>query len=229
MLEKTQKPEALVLDLDGVIYPFNDAYIAASRAALERRLNRLGLMKIFNDVTKLSRHHVSMHGLHQHDEAAPRIINILEEARMGLSPSFVKPDPLLKLSLKKLQLPVYVVSQSQRSWVDGVLDKADLCSVIPPSHRFAAMTDLRGSKLEADTYKNFLKRTGYDGSQVMMLDDNFYNLMAANRAGLRTVLISAAVKNHHDVEHVSSSAGVFLADLVQATKPRFLTDFLRPL
>ena len=133
------------------------------------------------------------------------------------------------MSLKKLQLPVYVISQSQRSWVDGVLDKADLGLVIPPSHRFATMTDLRGSKLETETYKNFLKRTGYAGSQVMMLDDNFYNLMAARHAGMRTVLISAAIKQHRDVEHVSSSAGVFLADLEQATKPRGLTGFLRPL
>lgn len=117
-------------------------------------------------------------------------------------------------SAERSGLPLAVASNSGHDHVDGHLRRLGLFSRF---HCVACREDVKAPKPEPDLYRHAVGRLGVSPHEAVALEDSQTGLLAAHRAGLRTIAVPGASTAHHDFSKadlkVNSLAEVQLATL----------------
>lgn len=209
-----------IFDLDGTLYPYDQAYYGACVRAVD--VVGQGLIKnVFNfmdgDQTRdFARNFANTHGLHESLYGLDRRQQkFLDEARKALSTDFLKPDAALTQSLEDARgsdISLYLMTHSEKKWTDQVLEKRGLAHLFDKDKRITA-EDRLGRKSEAGTYRRFLEKFSISAdSEVILMDDQFSHKEPAERNGIEFL---------HVPSHEGVSA-VFIQVLNQVIRERQL-------
>lgn len=181
--------KVFAFDLDGTLYPYNEAYYGAcEEAAYPGYFNKLRLA--FNEPTDAV--FVRDNGLHgswrsQMDHSRVR----LQKALNRLDPSFIElaPHDLIG-ALNRVCDSVsrcVILSNSPRHWIERVLLQRGLTNFnsddVFPRGAF-------GAKAKVSTYESFARYLGVHPLEIVYFDDVLENSRAAERAGFHAVQVN---------------------------------------
>jgi len=111
-----------------------------------------------------------------------------------------------------------VASNSRHPHVDGHLARLGL---LDRFEFIACREDAPSPKPEPDLYRLVLHRFGLRGHEAIAFEDSQTGVLAATRAGLRTVAVPNRSTAHHDF----SLADLSIASLAEAALPELLVRF----
>jgi HAD superfamily hydrolase (TIGR01509 family) len=116
---------------------------------------------------------------------------------------------------RPLPLRLGVASNSRHPHVEGHLTRLGLHDRF---EFFACREDVPSPKPEPDLYKLVLNRFGLRGHEAIAFEDSQTGIIAASRAGLRTVAVPGLATRHHDF----SPADLRVASLAEVDLPGLL-------
>ena len=183
--------DAVVFDLDGSLYPFDQHYKKACIDAFEAA-HRTAITARFNGTYGQAHAWVALHGVHAQ---APRgLERLVEQARLKLRADFIRPDLKLREELLRLKKPMWILSNSDPRWMSEVTKRLGINDLFPRNHRLSAYREFEKSKKNSLLYYELLVRLGFveKPNRLLVVDDTGENLLAAARSGVVTALISAA-------------------------------------
>jgi len=203
--------EAVIFDLDGLMFNTEDLYQEVGRRTLASRGKELKqdlldqMMGRKSDVAL--RIMIDWHDL---DITVEALADEQAEIMFGLLPDRLEPLPgLLRLldALEKENIPKAIATSSGRKFVTRVLGQFQLEPRF--SHVFTS-EDIVHGKPAPDVYQLAAKTLGFETRQTMVLEDTQIGCQAATAAGAYTV----AVPGEHSRNH--NFAGVkFIADSLE--------------
>lgn len=190
---------ACIFDLDGTLYPHNQAYKDACVMAVETSGNAVS--GLFNLIDNYHAHNsaadfAKTHGLHETLWGLPNAqTKILEKARKNLSPHFLIPNPPLIQALEyahEADIPLYLITHSEKKWVDQALHALKLDHLFAEQNRITRDNNL-GSKRDTQSFDRFLKYFSIPKStNIILFDDTAENKNAAENAGLEFSIVNKA-------------------------------------
>jgi HAD superfamily hydrolase (TIGR01509 family) len=116
---------------------------------------------------------------------------------------------------RTLPLRLGVASNSRHPHVEGHLRRLGLWDRF---EFFACREDVPSPKPEPDLYKLVLNRFGLRGHEAIAFEDSQTGVLAATRAGLRTVAVPGLATAHHDF----ARADLKIASLTEVVLPELL-------
>ncbi|HVU26048.1 MAG TPA: HAD-IA family hydrolase [Opitutus sp.] len=210
---------ALVFDFDGLILdtetPLIDSYAevhAAHGVPFERAL-------FVRSVGHADYAFDPWHGFSPHADRAA-----LEVDRRARKDALLLRQPILPGVIALLDaardrgLRIGLASNSSHEWVDGNLARLGL---LDRFEFIACRGDAPSPKPEPDLYKLVLHRFGLRGFEAIAFEDSHAGIVAAHRAGLRTVAVPNTSTAHHDF----AAADLRVASLADVTLDVLLANF----
>ena len=206
--------DALLLDVDGTMYLFDQPYKAECTAAFQRS-SRLNIASFINGQQAEAKAHIAAHGLH-HFDTPHHLKSMLNKARMAMRADFIQPQPALVAALKNINVPIWASTNSEPEWLDKVLQKSGLSEVITAEKRICAPRDLRTAKHNA--YGKIRELMGLPAtSRILAIEDDARNLLAAERAGMHKGWITQDTRN--TPPNYADFMGPTLQDIVKQAFP----------
>lgn len=191
-----QEIGAVILDFDGTLYP-SSAGIESQikrrfRACAQKRLDlpEKEVRKLLHQYRKEYRS--SVLGLKEHHGIDP--FEFYDELYRGLDISTMFPKPNLKEALEHLssQWPLYVLSNSNRSFVLRGLSHLGLQDCITGVFTVENNNFIR--KPHREVYVATIRRLGIPAEKICMFDDIPSSLQAAKAVGFLTVLVGNGLR-----------------------------------
>lgn len=201
-LPLNKQVDVCIFDFDGTLYP-SSAGIEAQikerfRACAQRRLNISD-----REVRKLlhkyrQEYRSSVLGLQEHHGIDP--LEFYEELYGGLDISRMYPKPNLNETLKRLSLmtPLYVLSNSNRSFVLRSLAHLRLEQYISGVFTIEDNNFIR--KPHREVYDATIRRLGVAVERICMFDDIPSSLKTAKAVGFITILVGNGLRENGFVD-----------------------------
>lgn len=191
--------EAVIWDLDGTLYRYNEIFITACNHAAARTAISMGLQMEFDDAVKLAAESERAYGnsfklfgergivysdyhIPYHDSVDITIIEKNEEMR---------------LALESIDKPMVILTNASRPWVRRMLDHLGYMHLFPEKNIIA----LEDNNYEAKAYHTSGFERGLSilhkkAAQTLMVEDLPRNLPKAKELGLNTALV-----HHGQIPH----------------------------
>lgn len=229
-----QSVRAFIFDFDGTLYPSSagiESQIKSRfRMCAEKRLN-LPLREVQKLLHQYrTEYRSSVLGLHEHHGVDPH--EFYEELYDGLDINAMLPKPKLKEALERLsrKVPLYVFSNSNRSFVLRGLAHLGLKEYITDTFTVEDNNFIR--KPHREVYEATIRRLGVPASAICMFDDIPSSLRTAKEVGFITVLVgnglrkSGFVDLHTDEEYEGAPEWCDYAaqDIAQFVEDELLSD-----
>jgi putative hydrolase of the HAD superfamily len=115
-------------------------------------------------------------------------------------------------------LKLAVASNSRHPHVDGNLQRLGLFAKFQAT---ACREDVPSPKPEPDVYRLAVNRLGLRPHECAALEDSATGILAARRAGLKTVAVPGAATRHHDFSQADWTVGSLVEVSVEALQKRF--------
>lgn len=184
------RPEVVILDVDGTLVDSNDAH---ARSWLDVCRER-GYARTYDEIRPL----IGMGG----DKVIPRLAGVDAESEEGERISErrgeifrthylpdLRPTPGARALLERLRaegLELVVASSAKREDLRGLLKQAGIDDLIEQA---TSTDDAEQSKPSPDIVQAALQRAGVSPERAVMLGDTPYDIEAAGRAGVRVVAV----------------------------------------
>lgn len=192
------RPQAVVFDMDGLMFNTEDLYDQVNEQLLGRRGRRLtpDLKRKMMGVTELCSMQI-MIDQHQFTETADQLLAESDAIFDRLLPGELAPLPGLMGLLEALEtagLAKAIATSSRRPFVTRVLDHFKL----RPRFQFLLTAeDVTDAKPHPEIYQKAAAGFGLAPEQILVLEDSENGCRAARTAGAWTV----AVPSHHTFDH----------------------------
>lgn len=217
---------AFIFDLDGTLYPYDQAYTNACLEAVDKSQGRV--RRFFMHATGGNQNHdrvadiTKLHGLHASTYGLPRVqARHLDDARRALTTNFMQPNPALIGALeyaKASNIPLYLFTHSEQEWADNALDSLELNHLFPHAHRVTKESGM-GRKSAPETFQRFLAHFALPrDADIVLFDDTLTHEPAAKANGIEFL----HVPPHQPIRHDMIRA---LTDTIKARHGR---DFQTP-
>lgn len=120
------------------------------------------------------------------------------------------------MEAKKKGLKLAIASSSSHKWVQGHLERLNL---LPHFDVICCSDDVERAKPDPALYQLALEKLDLDPSQAIVFEDSPNGVLAANRAGLFSVVIPTALTKQLSLDHadmqLDSLAGVSLNEILE--------------
>jgi len=195
--------QAVVFDLDGLMFNTEDLYQQVGGEVLSRRGKKFDDELLDQMMGRQS--HVALQIMidwHQLDDTADGLAAESMEIMFKILPAQLKPMPGLLDLLSNLEvagLPKAIATSSSRLFVTRVLRQFDLES------RFSFVLtaeDIAHGKPAPDVYLLAAEKHGFEPQQVMVLEDSQIGCRAAVAASTYAVAVPSGHSEQHDFEGV---------------------------
>ncbi len=193
--EAIKRVKVLLLDFDGVFYPFTTDFHAHVNQAAARAALRLGVPLSPEDALILAER--SYAALGSSVEAFQKLYDLPVQDCHGtfseeLNPTVVEALHVTAEHLMMCPVEKAILSHGSRAWIRGVLDRFGLNDLFPDSHVFGLEDlDFRFKQQEdGAVYRHVLDRLGTTAEGTVMVEDTLCNLPPAKGLGLTTVYIT---------------------------------------
>ncbi len=192
------RPQAVVFDLDGLMFNSEDLYDRVSEQLLGRRGRSLTpeLKRKMMGVSELCSMQM-MIDQHQFTDTAEALLEESDAILDRLLPGDLAPMPGLMGLLDALEfagLAKAIATSSRRPFVTRVLDHFDLR---PRFHFLLTAEDVTRAKPHPEIYRKAAARFALAPRRILVLEDSENGCRAATTAGAWTV----AVPSHHTIDH----------------------------
>jgi len=199
--------QAVVFDLDGLMFNTEQLYQEVDRAVLARRgkdfPNELCDRMMGRKSTEAIQTMIDWHDL---DETIEQLISEIAELFAELLPRRVAPMPGLMPLLDALDtaaIPKAIATSSGRTFVSNVLSQFSL----EPRFEFVlASEDIIHGKPAPDVYQLAAERLGVPSEQMMVLEDSQIGCQAATAAGAYVVAVPHGRSREHQFPNVRFEA-----------------------
>ncbi len=197
-MTQDSRPQAVVFDLDGLMFNSEDLYDEVSDQLLRRRGRFLTpeLKRKMMGVTELCSMQIMIER-HQFTDTAESLLAESDAIFDRLLPGDLAPMPGLMALLDALEgagLAKAIATSSRRPFVTRVLDHFEL----RPRFQFLLTAeDVTDAKPHPEIYRTAAARFGLAPQQILVLEDSENGCRAATAAGAWTV----AVPSHHTWDH----------------------------
>jgi len=195
--------QAVVFDLDGLMFNTEDLYQQVGGEVLARRGKTFDSALIDQMMGRQS--HIALQIMidwHQLDDTAEDLAAESMEIMFGLLPDQLEPMPgLLDLlsSLEAANIPKAIATSSSRAFVTQVLKQFDL----EPRFSFVLTAeDIANGKPAPDIYLRAAEQHGAAPPQTLVLEDSQIGCRAAVAAGTYAVAVPNGQSEQHDFEGV---------------------------
>lgn len=195
--------QAVVFDLDGLMFNTEDVFDISGNELLQRRGLRM-TDEIRNAMlgrrpTEAIANMLQLTGIR---EEVDRLITESHEIFFGLVDEHLKPmQGLFELldHLEEIDMPKAVATSSPRNYMQNILNRFTL---LERFHQTFTAEDVERGKPEPDIYLKAAQRLGISPHQMMVLEDSEAGTKAASAAGA----IAISVPHRHTARHDFSSA-----------------------
>jgi HAD superfamily hydrolase (TIGR01509 family) len=208
----TAAPQAVVFDLDGLMFNTEELYQDVGGEILRRRGHQFGaelLDKMMGRPGKIALQ--IMIDFHQLDATVEQLANETDEifpaildARLQMMPGL----PELLATLESAGIPKAIATSSRRNFVTNVLSRFEL----EPRFEFILTAeDVTEGKPNPEIYLTAAKRFGRPPNELVVFEDSENGCRAAVRAGTIAVAVPAGHSRTHRFDGVHFQADT-LAD-----------------
>lgn len=195
--------QAVVFDLDGLMFNTEDLYQQVGSEVLGRRGKQF-TDELINQMMgrKADQALQLMIDWHQLDDTPAQLAAESMEIMFGLLPDHLAPMPgLLDLlaSLEAARIPKAIATSSSRAFVTRVLGQFDL----EPRFKFVLTSeDIEHGKPAPDVYLLAADMHGVEPAQALVLEDSQIGCQAAVAAGTHTVAVPSGQSEQHAFQGV---------------------------
>lgn len=195
--------QAVVFDLDGLMFNTEDVFDISGNELLQRR--GLGMTDEIRDAmlgrrpTEALANMLRLTGLREEIDG---LISESHEIFFGLVDEHLKPmTGLFELldHLEQIGMPKAVATSSPRTYMQNILNRF---SLLERFHETFTAEDVERGKPEPDIYLKAAERFGIQPNRMMVLEDCEAGTKAASAAGA----IAISIPHHHTAKHDFSSA-----------------------
>lgn len=197
-MTQDSRPQAVVFDLDGLMFNTEDLYDEVSEVLLARRGCRLSpdLKRRMMGLPELVSLQI-MIDHHGFSETAEQLLAETDAIFAGVLPGHLAPMPGLLALLSALEtagIPKAIATSSRRPFTNTVLGHFGL----EPQFRFLLTAEnVTRAKPHPEIYQTAAARLGLNPQQILVLEDSENGCRAAVAAGACTV----AVPSQHTADH----------------------------
>ena len=195
--------QAVVFDLDGLMFNTEDLYQQTGHELCQRRGKEFTGDLIDQMMGRQSRQALQiMIEWHDLDDTVERLAAESMEIMFDLLPERLEPMPGLMdllISLEEATVPKGIATGSNRTFAEHVLRQFDLHA------RFSFVLtaeDTTHGKPAPDVYLLAAEKHGLEPAQVMVLEDSQIGCRAAVAAGTHAVAVPGGQSEHHDFDGV---------------------------
>ena len=196
---ETLRPQAVVFDLDGLMFNTEELYQDVGAELLRRRGCQFTIELLNQMMGRPSRVALQiMIDWHSLDATVEQLASETEQifpmfldSRLAFMPGLAE----LLAALEQAGLPKAIATSSSRRFVTNVLSRFDL----EPRFAFVLTAeDVVQGKPHPEIYQKAAQRLGLAPSQVMVLEDSQNGWLAAAAAGTLAVAVPGGHSRHHD-------------------------------
>lgn len=204
--------KALVLDLDGTLYP-KRIELKASRSSKRRVYKYLKSHNLMDTISKtdlrlaeekMNMGSVSM-AIRELCKKYPISLHGLEYYAHNQNPAGfgMKRDKLLASLLKDLsrRYKIAIFTNSRKIWAQRALKALGLSGIIKDKYLVYAERVDNQLKPEPGAFRLMFKRTGLKAREILFLDDKERNISSARRLGMAAMMVDMTGRRKRDSIH----------------------------
>ncbi len=197
--------QAIVWDLDGTLYRYDDNFIEACNLAAARTAVDLGLKISPEDATIMARESFRLHGssFKLFADHGIRYEDFHLPYHAAVDTTILIRNAEMKTGLESLKIPMTILTNASRDWAKKTVDHLEYSHIFGDAN-LLALEDV-GYKAKAHSSAGFekaLEIMGVQASQTLMVEDLARNLSIAKDLGMTTALVHHAGDYNTNFDHV---------------------------
>lgn len=192
--------KTIIWDLDGVLYPFDDAYYANDFATEAKIMTRRGLAD-WNTAYAMAAKSQELYGgsyeIFMYEFGLDFDDLDKEFTETFAAGNFLKPDSKLISAFEKNRLGNILYSHGRHPWIARVLDQRGLSRFFKQDMIFSKYDFKQGEKSRyADGFLKIMELTGTKPTDAYMVENEENNLRVPSELGMKPILIMGQTQYH---------------------------------
>ncbi|MFA5592934.1 MAG: HAD family hydrolase [Micavibrio sp.] len=184
--------EAVVWDLDGTLYRYNDLFLEACNVAATRTAIAMGLPLSYDEALDMAVKSEILHGssFKLFEAYGLRYEDFHDPYHKAVDAAVVEKNAALREALESLAMPMVILTNASRDWARRTLDHLEYSHLFPDA-RLLALEDVgfRTKSQSADGFLKALSMMGAEAGRTLMVEDLPHNLHKAKEIGMTTALV----------------------------------------
>jgi len=196
---------AIVWDLDGTLYRYEDNFVEACNIAAVKTAIALGLDMTEEEGLQLARQSMKLYGNSSRLflDRGIKYEDFHHPYHAAVDTTVLLKNLEMKTALEQLSLPMVILTNASRDWARRTVDHLDYGHLFPDT-KLLALEDM-GFRSKAQTTAGFIKALeimGADADHTLMVEDLPHNLTKAKELGMTTALVHHHVVTAEPHDHV---------------------------